>query len=108
MIGRIITWCVSNRLSVCVGTLALTVAGAWAMLQTPIDALPDLSDVQVIVTTEWPGRSPDLIEDQITYPVVSALLSTPGVTSVRGFTDFGISYVYVVFGDATDLYWART
>ena len=78
------------------------------MRQTPLDAIPDLSDVQVIISTEWPGRSPDLIEDQITYPVVSALVSAPQVRSVRGFTDFGVSYVYVIFDDGTDMYWARS
>jgi Cu(I)/Ag(I) efflux system membrane protein CusA/SilA len=78
------------------------------MLRTPLDAVPDISDVQVIVSTEWPGRSPDLIEDQVTYPIVSALISTPRVRTVRGFTDFGISYVYVIFDDGTDIYWARS
>src|SRR5207248_3612184 len=74
----------------------------------PLDAVPDISDVQVIVSTEWIGRSPDLIEDQITYPIVTALISTPRVKAVRGFTDFGISYVYVIFQDGTDMYWARS
>src|SRR6266699_7338680 len=78
------------------------------MTRTPLDAVPDISDVQVIVSTEWMGRSPDLIEDQITYPIVSALISTPHVKAVRGFTDFGISYVYVIFQDNTDIYWARS
>ena len=78
------------------------------MLRTPLDAVPDISDVQVIVATEWAGRSPDLIEDQITYPLVTALVPTPRVKAVRGFTDFGISYVYVIFDDATDIYWARS
>ena len=78
------------------------------MSATPVDAVPDISDVQVIVSTEWVGRSPDLIEDQVTYPIVSALISTPRVQSVRGFTDFGISYVYVIFEDGTDIYWARS
>ena len=78
------------------------------MTRTPLDAVPDISDVQVIVSTEWMGRSPDLIEDQITYPIVSALISTPRVKAVRGFTDFGISFVYVIFEDGTDIYWARS
>jgi Cu(I)/Ag(I) efflux system membrane protein CusA/SilA len=78
------------------------------MTRTPLDAVPDISDVQVIVSTEWMGRSPDLIEDQVTYPIVSALISTPKVKTVRGFTDFGISYVYVIFQDGTDMYWARS
>jgi Cu(I)/Ag(I) efflux system membrane protein CusA/SilA len=90
------------------GTVVLTVWGIWAMTKTPLDAVPDISDVQVIVATEWMGRSPDLIEDQITYPIVTSLISTPRVKSVRGFTDFGISYVYVIFQDGTDMYWARS
>ena len=108
MIERIIDWCASNRFLVFTGTVILTVWGIWAMTQTPLDAVPDISDVQVIVSTEWMGRSPDLIEDQITYPIVSALISTPHVKAVRGFTDFGISYVYVIFQDGTDMYWARS
>ena len=108
MIERLIDWCAGNRFLVFTGTLVLTLWGIWAMTATPVDAVPDISDVQVIVSTEWAGRSPDLIEDQVTYPIVSALISTPGVSSVRGFTDFGISYVYVIFEDGTDMYWARS
>jgi Cu(I)/Ag(I) efflux system membrane protein CusA/SilA len=108
MIARIIDWCASNRFLVFTGTVIVTVWGLWAMTQTPLDAAPDISDVQVIVSTEWMGRSPDLIEDQITYPIVTSLISTPGVKAVRGFTDFGISYVYVIFQDGTDMYWARS
>ena len=108
MIGHLIDWCARNRFLVFTGTVVLTLWGVWAMGATPVDAVPDISDVQVIVSTDWAGRSPDLIEDQITYPIVSALVSTPGVKSVRGFTDFGISYVYVIFEDGTDMYWARS
>jgi Cu(I)/Ag(I) efflux system membrane protein CusA/SilA len=108
MIERVIDWCASNRFLVFTGTVMLTVWGIWAMTATPLDAVPDISDVQVIVSTEWMGRSPDLIEDQITYPIVSALISTPHVKAVRGFTDFGVSYVYVIFQDGTDMYWARS
>src|SRR5213594_2680025 len=108
MIERIIEWCASNRFLVFTGTVILTVWGIWAMTRTPLDAVPDISDVQVIVSSEWMGRSPDLIEDQITYPIVTALISTPHVKAVRGFTDFGISYVYVIFEDGTDMYWARS
>jgi Cu(I)/Ag(I) efflux system membrane protein CusA/SilA len=108
MIERVIDWCAGNRFLVFTGTLVLAFWGVWAMRATPVDAVPDISDVQVVVTTEWTGRSPDLIEDQITYPLISALISTPGVTSVRGFTDFGISYVYLIFEDGTDIYWARS
>src|SRR5918994_7072617 len=108
MIERIVDWCTRNRFLVFTGTLVLTVSGIWAMRSIAVDAVPDISDVQVIVSTEWPGRSPDLIEDQVTYPIVSALISTPRVRSVRGFTDFGISYVYVIFDDTADIYWARS
>ncbi|MGH7553816.1 MAG: efflux RND transporter permease subunit, partial [Longimicrobiales bacterium] len=108
MIERIVEWCARNRFLVFTGTLMLTSWGVWAMRSIPVDAVPDISDVQVIVSTEWPGRSPDLIEDQVTYPIVSALISTPRVRSVRGFTDFGISYVYVIFDDTADMYWARS
>ncbi|MGH9258059.1 MAG: efflux RND transporter permease subunit [Vicinamibacterales bacterium] len=108
MIARIIDWCAGNRFLVFTMTVALTVWGIWAMTATPLDAVPDISDVQVIVSTEWMGRSPDIIEDQITYPIVTALLSAPRVRTVRGFTDFGVSYVYVIFEDGTDIYWARS
>ena len=108
MISRIIDWCAGNRFLVFTGTVALTVWGIWTMTSTPLDAVPDISDVQVIVATEWTGRSPDIIEDQITYPIVTSLLSAPRVRTVRGFTDFGISYVYVIFDDGTDIYWARS
>jgi len=108
MIERLIDWCARNRFLVFTATLVVTVWGVWAIRAIPVDAVPDISDVQVIVSTEWAGRSPDLIEDQVTYPIVSALISTPNVSSVRGFTDFGISYVYVIFEDGTDMYWARS
>ncbi|MEW6322003.1 MAG: CusA/CzcA family heavy metal efflux RND transporter [Acidobacteriota bacterium] len=108
MIERLIDWCASNRFLVIVAALTLSVWGAWTMVRVPLDAVPDISDVQVVIATEWSGRSPDLIEDQITYPIVTALISTPRVRSVRGFTDFGVSYVYVIFDDGTDIYWARS
>jgi Cu(I)/Ag(I) efflux system membrane protein CusA/SilA len=108
MINRIIDWCAANRFLVFTGTVLVSAWGVWALTKTPLDAVPDISDVQVIVSTEWAGRSPDLIEDQVTYPIVSALISTPRVKAVRGFTDFGVSYVYVVFQDGTDMYWARS
>ena len=108
MIARIIDWCAANRFLVFTGTVVLTLWGIWAMTATPLDAVPDISDVQVIVSTEWMGRSPDVIEDQVTYPIVTSLLSAPRVRTVRGFTDFGISYVYVIFEDGTDIYWARS
>jgi Cu(I)/Ag(I) efflux system membrane protein CusA/SilA len=108
MIERLIAWCAHQRVIVIIASLGLALWGVWAMYRTPLDAVPDISDVQVIVATEWDGRSPDLIEDQVTYPIVSALISTPKVKTVRGFTDFGISYVYVIFEDGTDIYWARS
>ncbi len=108
MIERVIAWCAANRVVVILASLGLALWGAWAMVRTPLDAVPDISDVQVIIATEWEGRSPDLIEDQVTYPIVTALISTPRVKTVRGFTDFGISYVYVIFEDHTDIYWARS
>jgi Cu(I)/Ag(I) efflux system membrane protein CusA/SilA len=108
MIARIIDWCAGNRFLVIVAALALTGWGVWAMRATPLDAVPDISDVQVIISTEWIGRSPDLIEDQVTYPIVTALLSAPRVRTERGFTDFGISNVYVNFEYDTDIYWARS
>ena len=108
MISKIVDWCAGNRVLVFTGTVALTLWGIWAMTATPLDAVPDISDVQVIVSTEWAGRSPDIIEDQVTYPIVTALISGPRVRTVRGFTDFGISYVYVIFEEGTDIYWARS
>ena len=108
MIERLLDWCSRNRFLVFTGTVVLTAWGIWAATAAPLDAVPDISDVQVIVSTEWMGRSPDLIEDQVTYPIVSALISAPHVRTVRGFTDFGVSYVYVVFDDGTDIYWARS
>ena len=108
MVDRIIEFSARNRLIVFLLVFSFASIGYWAMRQTPIDALPDLSDTQVIVYTTWAGRSPDLIEDQITYPIVTALLSAPKVTVVRGFSDFGYSYVYVLFKDGTDIYWARS
>ena len=108
MISRVIAWCASNRLVTLLVVLALSVAGAYSLRHTPLDAVPDLSDVQVIVFSEWEGRSPDLVEDQVTYPLVTTLLGTPHVTSVRGQSMFGYSFVNVIFEDGTDLYWARS
>ncbi len=108
MIRATIDFCARNRALVLIGTLFAS-AGAWyAIANIPVDAIPDLSDVQVIVWTEWMGRSPDLVEDQVTYPVVTSLLSAPRVEAVRGYSMFGMSFVYVIFEDGTDLYWARS
>ena len=108
MISRLIAWCASNRAVTLLVVAALSVAGAYSLRHTPLDAVPDLSDVQVIVFSEWEGRSPDLVEDQVTYPLVTTLLGTPHVTSVRGQSMFGYSFVNVIFEEGTDIYWARS
>jgi Cu(I)/Ag(I) efflux system membrane protein CusA/SilA len=108
MISRIIAWCARNPFLVFTGAILLVVAGVWCLQRVPLDALPDISDVQVIIHTPWAGEPPNVIEDQVTYPIVTALLSAPKVKSVRAQTMFGDSYVFVVFQDGTDLYWARS
>jgi Cu(I)/Ag(I) efflux system membrane protein CusA/SilA len=108
MIQRIIAWCSRNPFLVIALTLLLAAAGAFSLRQVPLDALPDISDVQVIIHTQWPGEPPNVIEDQVTYPIVSALLAAPHVKAVRAQTMFGDSYVFVVFKDGTNLYWARS
>ena len=107
MVERIIDWSARNKFLVLLLCAAAFAGGLWAMRRVPLDAIPDLSDVQVIVYSRW-DRSPDIIEDQVTYPIASALLGAPHVKAVRGTSDFGYSYVYVVFEDGTDLYWARS
>src|SRR5438874_2760083 len=107
MIKRIITFSAQNRGIVPAAVLVALVGASWSVRHIPLDALPDLSDTQVIVYSRW-DRSPDIVEDQVTYPVASAMLGTPKVKAVRGFSDFGYSYVYVIFEDGTDLYWARS
>jgi Cu(I)/Ag(I) efflux system membrane protein CusA/SilA len=108
MLSRIIEVCAHNRFLVFTTVLLLTLAGIWSLQRVPLDALPDISDVQVIVHTAWAGEPPDVIEDQVTYPIVTSLLAAPHVKAVRAQTMFGDSYVYVVFQDGTDLYWARS
>ena len=108
MLSRIIDVCARNRFLVFTAVLLLTLAGIWSLQHVPLDALPDISDVQVIVHTSWAGEPPDVIEDQATYPIVTSLLAAPHVKAVRAQTMFGDSYVYVVFQDGTDLYWARS
>jgi Cu(I)/Ag(I) efflux system membrane protein CusA/SilA len=108
MISRTIAWCARNPFLVFTGAILLVVAGLWSMQRLPLDALPDISDVQVIIHTPWAGEPPNVIEDQVTYPIVTALLSAPHVKNVRAQTMFGDSYVFVVFQDGTDLYWARS
>ncbi|MBN9615397.1 MAG: cation transporter [Acidobacteriales bacterium 59-55] len=108
MLSKIIEVCARNRFLVFAAVLMLTLAGIWSLQHMPLDALPDISDVQVVVHTNWMGRPPDVIEDQVTYPIVTSLLAAPHVKAVRAQTMFGDSYVYVVFQDGTDLYWARS
>ncbi|MCZ6776078.1 MAG: CusA/CzcA family heavy metal efflux RND transporter, partial [Ignavibacteria bacterium] len=108
MLERIIEWSVNNRFLVILGTLFLILAGLLAMFNTPLDAIPDLSDVQVIIFTEYPGQAPQLVEDQVTYPLTTSMLAVPYAKVVRGYSFFGLSFVYVIFEDGTDLYWARS
>lgn len=108
MIEWIIRRSVANRFLVMMGVLFLAVWGTWIIVKTPVDALPDLSDVQVIVKTSYPGQAPQIVENQVTYPLTTTMLSVPGAKTVRGFSSFGDSYVYVIFEDGTDLYWARS
>jgi Cu(I)/Ag(I) efflux system membrane protein CusA/SilA len=108
VISRIIEWCAHNRFLVFTGVLLLTLTGIWSMGHIPLDALPDISDVQVIIHTNWEGEPPNIIEDQVTYPIVTALLAGPRVKAVRAQTMFNDSYVFVVFEDGTDIYWARS
>ena len=108
MISRVIDWCASNRFLVFTGTLLLVLAGIWSLKNIPLDALPDISDVQVIVHVPWAGQPPDIIEDQVTYPLVTTLLAAPHVKAVRAQTMFADAYIFVVFEDGTDLYWARS
>jgi Cu(I)/Ag(I) efflux system membrane protein CusA/SilA len=108
MIAAIIRWSIANRFLVVLLTLLLTAWGIYAVRETPVDALPDLSDVQVIIKTSFPGQAPQVVEDQVTYPLATAMLSVPKALSVRGYSFFGDSYVYIIFEDGTDLYWARS
>ncbi|WP_374256951.1 efflux RND transporter permease subunit [Aquabacterium sp.] len=108
MIARLIRWSIANRFLVLLAILMLSAWGVYAVLRTPLDALPDLSDVQVIIRTTYPGQAPRIVENQITYPLTTTMLSVPGAKTVRGYSFFGDSYVYVLFDDGTDLYWARS
>lgn len=108
MIPAIIRWSIKNRFLVLVATFALVVAGIYSVKNTPVDALPDLSDVQVIIKTSYPGQAPQVVEDQVTYPLTTAMLAVPGAETVRGYSFFGDSYVYIIFNDDTDMYWARS
>lgn len=108
MIARIIAWSARNLLLVLFGTGFAAAAGLYALIHLPLDAIPDLSDTQVIVYTEYPGQAPQVIEDQVTYPLTTAMLTVPKSKVVRGFSFFGVSFVYVIFEDGTDIYWARS
>lgn len=108
MIARFIRWSIANRFLVLLATVMVTAWGVVSLLRTPLDALPDLSDVQVIIRTTWPGQAPQLVENQVTYPLTTTMLAVPGAKVVRGYSFFGDSYVYVLFEDGTDLYWARS
>lgn len=108
MITNVINWSIANRMLVLLLTAILIIFGAYSLRTTPVDAIPDLSDVQVIVKTSYPGQAPQVVEDQVTYPLTTAMLSVPGAVTVRGYSFFGDSYVYVIFEDKTDLYWARS
>src|SRR5713101_8946407 len=108
LLERIIEASARNPFLVIILTIFGILGGVWALVQTPLDAIPDLSDVQVIVYTEWEGRSPDLVDDQITYPISTRFIAAPKVKFVRGESMFGKSFIYVIFQDGTDIYWARS
>ncbi|PKO80613.1 MAG: CusA/CzcA family heavy metal efflux RND transporter, partial [Betaproteobacteria bacterium HGW-Betaproteobacteria-13] len=108
MLDRVIDWSARNVFLVILATLFLIGGGLYAVKQTPLDAIPDLSDVQVIVYTDYPGQAPQVVEDQVTYPLTTSMLAVPRAKVVRGFSMFGASYVYVIFEDGTDIYWARS
>ncbi len=108
MIAQLIRWSIANRFLVLLATLVVIAWGLWAVKETPLDALPDLSDVQVIIRTPYPGQAPRIVEDQVTYPLTTTMMSVPGTKTVRGYSFFGDSFVYVLFEDGTDLYWARS
>lgn len=108
MLQRIIGWSLKNRFLVIIGTIGAIVWGGYAVLNTPLDAIPDLSDVQVIIYTDYPGQAPQVVEDQVTYPITTQMLAVPYAKTVRGYSFFGFSFVYVIFEDGTDMYWARS
>ena len=108
MISAIIRWSIQNRALVLLASLAIVLVGAYSLARTPVDAIPDLSDVQVIIKTNYTGQAPVVVQDQVTYPISTAMLSVPGAVTVRGYSFFGDSFVYVIFDEDTDLYWARS
>src|SRR5512137_3196143 len=108
MLKGIIDFSLKNRFIVLLGTLALVLGGIYALKNIPLDAIPDLSDVQVIIYTEWPGQAPQIVPDQVSYPITTKMLSVPKAKVVRGYSFYGFSFVYVIFADGTDPYWARS
>src|SRR5574338_1080772 len=108
MLRAVIDFSLRNNGMVLLATLAVTIAGIFALQNIPLDAIPDLSDTQVIIYTEWPGQAPQIVQDQVTYPLTTKMLSVPNATVVRGYSFYGFSFVYVIFEDGTDPYWART
>ncbi|MCW5637003.1 MAG: efflux RND transporter permease subunit, partial [Rubrivivax sp.] len=108
MIAQLIRWSLANRFLVLLASVLVTAWGVVALVRTPLDALPDLSDTQVIIRTTWPGQAPQIVENQVTYPLTTTMLSVPGAKTVRGYSLFGDSFVYVIFDDGVDLYWARS
>src|ERR671938_626181 len=108
MIANLIRWSIANRFLVLMATVLVSAWGIYAAMRTPLDALPDLSDVQVIIRTTYPGQAPRIVENQVTYPLTTTMLSVPGAKTVRGYSFFGDSFVYVLFDDRTDPYWARS
>jgi len=108
MLEKIIELSIKNRFLVILGTAFVLFWGAYTMTKIPLDAIPDLSDVQVIVFTKYPGQAPQVVEDQVTYPLTTAMLAVPYAKVVRGYSFFGFSFVYIIFEDGTDLYWARS
>src|SRR5262249_35122188 len=108
MIARLIAWSARNLVLVLIATSLMTTVGIFALRNLPLDAIPDLSDTQVIIYTEFPGQAPQVVEDQVTYPLTTAMLTVPRSKVVRGFSFFGVSFVYVIFDDGTDIYWARS
>ena len=108
MIAALIRWSIANRFLVLMATVMVAAWGVYAVMKTPLDAIPDLSDVQVIIRTPFPGQAPRIVEDQVTYPLTTTMASVPGAKTVRGYSFFGDSFVYILFGDGTDPYWARS
>ena len=108
MIAALIRWSIGNRFLVLIAAVLAAAWGAWSLMHTPLDAIPDLSDTQVIIRTTYPGQAPQIVEDQVTYPLTTTMLSVPGAKTVRGYSFFGDSFVYILFDDGTDPYWARS